>query len=60
MKNKIIGVLLFIVALALAIFAFLKIKSTPPKDAMDVFTNKELYHLDGVSEKTRANLPTMR
>lgn len=51
MKNKIIGVLLFIVALALAIFAFLKIKSTPPKDAMDVFTNKELYHLDAVSEK---------
>lgn len=51
MKNKIIGVLLFIVALALAIFAFLKIKSTPPKNSMDVFTNKELYHLDAVSEK---------
>ena len=42
MKNKIIGVLLFIVSLALAILEFLKIKSKPPKDAMDVFTNKDL------------------
>ena len=40
MKNKIIVVRLVIVALALAIIAFLKRNSTPPKDAMDIFTNK--------------------